>query len=220
MLQRILLFPAICFFQSVTAQAVPVREEPRHRPVLENKYVRIIDANIPPGDTSLFHIHAIPSVFVYLSTANAVAQVPGGAPAPSPALTGRTWFNSFSGKPFIHRIWNPDSVNVHAIDIELLGPRPVQSAPALQVKGLERIADSGYVRIYALNMLSRQAIRIPVCMNPLILVVYNGVVEADTDNRQQTTGAGRFLWVDPQETLYLRNTQKEPVRCYLYEVLQ
>ena len=37
---------------------MPVYEEPRHKIVLLNQYVRLIDVNIPPHDTTLYHRHA------------------------------------------------------------------------------------------------------------------------------------------------------------------
>lgn len=34
------------------ATAVPVYEEPRHRLVFQNRYARVLDVVIPPGDTT------------------------------------------------------------------------------------------------------------------------------------------------------------------------
>src|ERR1019366_10030778 len=39
---------------------VPVRDEPLHKVVLENSYLRLIDVRIPPGGQTLYHIHKIP----------------------------------------------------------------------------------------------------------------------------------------------------------------
>src|SRR5678815_1507493 len=36
---------------------VPIEKEPRHRLKFENPFVRVFDVLIPPGDSSLFHIH-------------------------------------------------------------------------------------------------------------------------------------------------------------------
>src|SRR3954463_13842985 len=46
---------------------VPVVEEPMHKPVFENEYVRVIDVQVPPGATTLYHIHVIPSIVFYLT---------------------------------------------------------------------------------------------------------------------------------------------------------
>jgi len=47
---------------------VPVYEEPLHKVVLKNEYIRLIDVHLPPGDTTQFHIHAATSVFIHFTT--------------------------------------------------------------------------------------------------------------------------------------------------------
>ena len=58
-----ILLVNISFCQKI----VPVYQEPNHNPVLLNKYLRVIDAQIENGDSSLFHVHATPSAFVFLT---------------------------------------------------------------------------------------------------------------------------------------------------------
>jgi len=48
---------------------MPVYQEPHHRQLFQHGSIRIIDLQIPPGDTSWFHMHDAP-VF-YLTTADA-----------------------------------------------------------------------------------------------------------------------------------------------------
>jgi quercetin dioxygenase-like cupin family protein len=45
-------------------QAVPVDQEPQHKVVLKNDFVRIIDATLPPGYVTLNHTHAVDNVSV------------------------------------------------------------------------------------------------------------------------------------------------------------
>lgn len=57
------------------AQApVPMHEEPRHRLVLTHRHVRVMDVKIPPRDTTLFHIHDVPALYVTVSAAAVDAQ--------------------------------------------------------------------------------------------------------------------------------------------------
>ena len=76
---------------AVQAQ-VQVRNEPRHKNVIENKYFRVLDVNIPPHDTTLQHIHSTPSV-ILLFTNTVTAQ----------QLKGQDWVKgqSVAGTPFI-----------------------------------------------------------------------------------------------------------------------
>ena len=58
--------------------AVPVYREPRHRLVLDSVRFRIMDVLIKPGDTTLFHIHDTPIMYVDLSRSPVAIQVLGG----------------------------------------------------------------------------------------------------------------------------------------------
>ena len=62
----------VAFFSSsvsVTAQ-VQVRNEPRHHNVFENEFIRILDVYLGPGDTTLYHLHNTPSVFIRFTNTN------------------------------------------------------------------------------------------------------------------------------------------------------
>lgn len=48
---------AACLLLAALQTGVPVTEEPRHRVVFTNGYVRVIDASLPVGDVTLFHTH-------------------------------------------------------------------------------------------------------------------------------------------------------------------
>ena len=47
---------------------VPVYHEPHHRQVFQYGPTRILDVQIPPGDTSWYHTHASPILYVTLSS--------------------------------------------------------------------------------------------------------------------------------------------------------
>jgi quercetin dioxygenase-like cupin family protein len=71
---------------------VPVHQEPRHRMVFESPGLRILDVQIPPGDTTLFHTHSDPILYVTMSSSTTRTQALGGAwngtPASGPAASG------------------------------------------------------------------------------------------------------------------------------------
>ena len=62
-----MLLMLTAFIAYKTQAQVPVREEPHHKPVLENNYVRLLDVHLNAGDTTQYHIHATPSVIVFIS---------------------------------------------------------------------------------------------------------------------------------------------------------
>ncbi|MGH9202361.1 MAG: hypothetical protein ACRD2A_14125 [Vicinamibacterales bacterium] len=106
-----------------TEKIVPVHEEPRHRLVFDSPGTRILDVNVPPGDTTLFHTHRDPILYVNMSAAQTRSQTLGGEwsggdaaqgpsakpqPAPSPApRPGRmTSSTSYAKQPLTHRVHN------------------------------------------------------------------------------------------------------------------
>ncbi len=126
-----LLLSIICRAQ------IPVSQEPRHHKVLENDHLRLLDVHIPPGDTSMIHIHATPSVFVIINNVKNGSQViseEDHSKSPIPHY-GNIWFEGFYEKPRIHRVWNSDTAEFHVMDIELTNKNyvvidgPVKQAP-------------------------------------------------------------------------------------------
>ena len=97
---------------------VQVSEEPRHHKVFYNDWVRVLDVHIPAGDTSLWHKHSTPSVFLILSNTKtgSEARIEPKAPA---FTDGRIWFEGFYDTARIHRVWNADDHEFHVIDMEL-----------------------------------------------------------------------------------------------------
>jgi beta-alanine degradation protein BauB len=55
-------------------EPVPVEQEPHHRWIFENQYVRVLDVVLAPGESTLFHTHSHDSVGVRLTDASAQEQ--------------------------------------------------------------------------------------------------------------------------------------------------
>jgi uncharacterized protein (DUF885 family)/quercetin dioxygenase-like cupin family protein len=116
-------------------QVVPVYHEPHHRQLFAYGTTRILEGQVPPGDTSWYHVHAEPVVYITLSAsaqrtqvlgedwgrgrgegaAPAAAAGRGGAPAGrgappnaagGPPLLRATSTTSYYDQPITHRIQN------------------------------------------------------------------------------------------------------------------
>ena len=103
-------------------QVVPVHQEPRHRMMFEAPGTRILDVQIPPGDTTLFHTHSDAILYVNISGSTMRNQTLGGewngAPAAGPAAAapfkvspsnppGRMMSTtSYAERPLTHRVSN------------------------------------------------------------------------------------------------------------------
>ncbi|HLA59258.1 MAG TPA: hypothetical protein VK622_10875 [Puia sp.] len=146
---------AICLILNAICRAqIPVSQEPRHHKILENDHLRLLDVHIPPGDTSMIHIHATPSVFVILNNVKTGSQViseEDHSKSPIPHF-GNIWFEGFYEKPRIHRVWNSDSSEFHVMDIELTNKNYITiDGPVKQVP-FTFLFDEKPVRAYRLDL--------------------------------------------------------------------
>src|SRR5580693_8982317 len=65
-LRQRLIIPCILVYNFCSAQ-VKLREEPHHKIIFENEYIRLFEGRVAAGDTTLPHLHETNSVVVFLS---------------------------------------------------------------------------------------------------------------------------------------------------------
>lgn len=99
---------------------VPVEQEPHHRVIFENQYVRVLDVVLKAGDTTLFHRHSIDNVPIILTGADNKTQFAGKDWTPTPTKAKSVGFIAGAAKPYVHRISNQGSTTYHVIDVEIL----------------------------------------------------------------------------------------------------
>ncbi len=112
--------------QRATEQAVWVRNEPKHHLLFENDDVRVYDVIVPPGEATLFHVHAVDYVYVVLGDATLKSELQGQQPTDLAATRGEV---RFTRGPITHRIQNVGATPFHNITVELL--RPPSATPAV-----------------------------------------------------------------------------------------
>lgn len=117
---------AVMLCGAVAGQAVWVRNEPKHHLLLENEDVRVYDVIVPPGEATLFHVHAVDYVYVVLGDATLKSEVQGQQPTDLPATRGQV---RFTAGPITHRVENVGTTPFHNITVELL--RPPSATPAV-----------------------------------------------------------------------------------------
>jgi quercetin dioxygenase-like cupin family protein len=98
-----------------------VEREPHHKILFENQYTRVLEVQLPPGDTLQFHTHSHDNLSVRLSGGRVQNQFQGSEwGAPADVQPGAVAFAVGSNKPYTHRVKNLGSVTYHVIDVELL----------------------------------------------------------------------------------------------------
>jgi mannose-6-phosphate isomerase-like protein (cupin superfamily) len=105
--------------------------EPRHKLVLTHQQVRVMDVQIQPGDTTLFHVHDLPALYVAVSASPVDLQPLGGKwggthPAADPGRKpGDVNFDtSYVHQAITHRVTNvgPRLFNLIAITTSTISP--------------------------------------------------------------------------------------------------
>ena len=205
------------FFTAYTQ--VPVRFEPRHKVALENEFVRLLDVRIVPGDTSLFHIHQIPSFFIPLSNTAIGSQVQGQLPQGSKLNTGATWYNGFENGPLIHKVWDNDTNVLHVIDLELLSTKNTNLPPTAQLTGLKIDFENEKLRVYKLKISSDHAISLPFLTTPMVFISVSGPeVQIENSNKKDSiyhVQAGAFQWLEPNQNFLINNKEIDTANAIL-----
>ncbi len=201
---------------SLRAQ-VEVRDEPKHRPVLENEVVRILDVWVRAGDSTKFHVHRTPSLFVYLSRTRIRTQEPGKLAVEQMVEPGQTWYNAFT-TPFTHKAWVPDAVPLHAIDMELLGGEPKSVSPVLEAAGLTLVQDSVRHRTYRIALPPGTRMRVELHGYPVIAIGYVGDGTIKAGDQDGDLYQGQYRFIEKGQWVEWNNASDRRVEGYLYEI--
>lgn len=100
-------------------------DDPLHRWVLENQYVRVYDVRMPPGATTTFHRHAYDAVNLRVSAGVISAQLQDASTwGPQRRLdAGSLVFDKDAKSPYSHRVRNEGPAEYHSILVQLLQSR-------------------------------------------------------------------------------------------------
>jgi len=204
---------------SLAAQAqVQVRYEPRHKNVLENKYFRVLDVNIPPHDTTLQHIHCTPSVILLFTNTITAQRLKGQGWVKGPSIAGTAIYRDFAKDTVIHKVSNWDTVPYHVTDIELLAKyEPNSGRKPLPFTVL---FDSDRAFAYRLtdSSINKQTIS---NRGPMIagLVAGDDIILHDTKNHKSIDiQAGKETYIAPGTSFYLTTTSKKEINLVLFEL--
>ncbi len=213
----LMLFLTLLIQTSILAQ-VQVSKEPLHKNVLENKYIRLLDVWMQPGDTSLFHIHSTPSVFLYFSSTNYVSQIKGAVWVKDKSVAGFSWYRSFFRDTLIHRVGNCDTVPFHVTDVEILSSYDTLSWK--QALPFTVLFENERVVAYKLtnSSFNKQIIK---DRGPMIaeLVSGEGVILNNAKGKELfKIKNGKYLYIKPGTSFYFSVLGKEEINMVLFEI--
>ena len=206
------------FFQLILCSAqVPVSKEPRHHNVFENAFVRVLDVHLAPGDTSLFHKHETPSVFIVLHPVKTGSEViieeaNATALTKDPTIT----FEGFYVKPRVHRVWNSDTSEFHVMDIEILGKGHKNISPMEQT-GLQFLFNEKPVSAYRLSLNAGTDIKLKR-ETPFLIVGLSDATNNVMVNKKTFSKKGDFLFVPAGESIEFSNRVENEYSFALLEL--
>lgn len=211
-----IIFLFLVTYAMLAKAQVQVREEPKHVPVLQNQYFRLLDVRLAPGDTTLFHIHSTPSLFVILSHATTAWQEKGKEWMKDTSVLGRSWYRSFTPDNLVHRVCNIDSIEFHVNDIELLSNFGIPKKPLPLVIEFENNQATAYrPRIADLNKLTIKD-RGPIIAE---LIRGTGVSFHNTASGQvQELQPGKYFYIEPGSPFYFSIGDDEEFDMVLFEI--
>jgi hypothetical protein len=212
-------FLSILIVISLSVQAqVQVRNEPRHKNILENKYFRILDVNLPPHDTTLQHIHSTPSVILFFTNTISAQQIKGQGWTKGQSIAGSAFYRDFAKDTMIHKVSNWDTVPYHVTDIELLSVYEPNSGR--KPLPLTVLFDSDKAFAYRLtdSTINKQTIS---NRGPMVagLVAGDDIILHDTKNhRSINIKAGKETYIEPGISFYLTATSRKEINLVLFEI--
>ena len=213
------LLLAILFMHTavLTAQ-VQASKEQRHKNVLENKYIRLLDVWMQPGDTSMLHIHSTPSLFLHFTNTAVCVQIKDQAWTKNKNTAGNASYTSFVNDTLVHRVSNCDTVPFHVTDIEMLS----SYKPTTPLKPLPFtvLFDNEKATAYRLSGTSFNN-QLITGRGPMIaeLVAGDEVICYNTQHKKSTTiKTGKFLYLEPGSSFYFSANENEKNNLVLFEI--
>jgi hypothetical protein len=218
MLKYILLTAVITCSLLTTAQ-IHVRDEPRHHNVFENEFIRILDVHLGPGDTTLYHLHITPSVFIVFTNTGVGSQLIGKQSQKGANITGEVSYDNLS-TPRIHRVWNEDTSWFHVMDIELTSTKSKKNISVLQNSSLKLLFNEEQVIGYNIELKAVSNIQLPPSEAGYLLISKSeSVIEFKIDDAVQdrTMKPSHYIWIEPGNKFAIKNMDNKAANFVLLQ---
>jgi hypothetical protein len=197
---------------------MPVREEPRHHVAFQNQYLRLLDVRLQPGDTTFFHVHQIPSLFLVLSKTLTASQVKGeewvnGTFTSEP---GYSWYNGFTTGPLIHRVANIDTIPFHVMDIEILSDYNKHLEPL----PFDTIYTNEKAFAYRVSLANKEEKKQIENRGPIAAIVVSGegINMHFANNKTENVSQGKFVFIEPKTKCWFQNNGDDETKVVLFEL--
>jgi len=218
MQRYILLTVAITCSIVITAQ-IHVRDEPRHHNVFENEFIRILDVHLGPGDTTLYHLHNTPSVFIRFTNTNVGSQLIGKQSQKGANITGEVSYDNLN-TPRTHRVWNEDTSWFHVMDIELTSTKQKKNIAVLQNSALKLLFNEQQVIGYNIELKAASNIQISPSTDGYLLISKsesNIELKMDDAVQDRIMKPSHYIWIEAGNKFAIKNMDNKAANFVLLQ---
>jgi hypothetical protein len=219
-MKLISVYSISCFiFCSGVRAQVPVQDEPRHKVVLKNEYLRLLDGRIPANDTTLMHIHAANSVVVFLSKSKFGIQNVGEKPVIAEVSPGEAVYRAYGDKPVNHKVWDESATMFHFWVAELAKQHLGSNAcSALSSTGADLQWQEKLVSAYRLRIDRGNHINLPKSNCAYLLMAISGVTLVGLPGSVRSLHVGNFFFFPPLSEIQINSGSQDTAACVLLEI--
>jgi len=218
-MRKYLLLIAVLNNTILATAQVQVRNEPRHHNVFENKFARILDVYLAPGDTTLYHVHNTPSVFIIFANTNVGSQHIGRQPQKGANLVGEVSYDSLN-TPRTHRVWNEDTNWFHVMDIELTGTEQKKNISVLQDPALKLLFNEQQVNGYNIELKAAGNLQLPASASGWLLISKTeSIIEFGINNNVQNRimKPSHYIWIEADKNFSIKLNSNQPANFVLLQ---
>lgn len=209
-------------------QIIDVGEEPRHKIVISNDYVRALRVLLPPKDTTWAHRHAEDSIYFFLVEGGleVVNHVQGNDPMCDCMEFGEVRYGTHkSDKPLVHRITNATDKHMLCIDAEVLKKPPVTAVIPLIAERHEMIKTRDKCRVYKLTLPPGESITVSYPFFYFTVVLKPSVIKTEISSGrgvpsicwEEASQIGDVAWKEPVTDLKQTNVGDSVYELYITE---
>jgi len=171
----------------VAVAQVPMEQEPHHHLVLKNGALSVFEPSIPPGETTLEHLHPNDDATVCISGSNMRTQRPGADWSnPGEACTpGQISVSEYAGKPSSHTVQNVGSGVFHLVAVENMRESGWSTNRSLSAAATVLAKETRAFQIYEVRLDKNSQGTSHIHRRPTILVLISGEVTAEAKRLDQ-----------------------------------
>ncbi len=212
---------------TVAQRVVMVHEEPRHRLVYDTPDLRVLDVQIQPGDTTLYHKHDSPITYVTIGTSSTDQMILGGAwnntqpRNPPPGRIGAVRaVQSYAERSLTHRVTNVGQTLFRLIAVPSKRSGTENTVASEPLPG-DLISENRWFRNSILRIAGYQASKGYTANEPTVLVMVGDgriIIERGDGWMTSLEAAGQSTIMSRDERYRIRNGAEQPSEIVFVEV--